>query len=80
MLETNIVVVLFCVLVFSVRHPAPDGEQAVHHESRGVCLRHTQHLSGYHLHLLLFPPNLWNKTRLRTPPPLAGLQNENAPG
>lgn len=60
--------VLFSVAVFGLWHPAPHGEQAVHHESRGVCLCHSQHLPRYHLHLLLLPPNLRNKTRVKTLP------------
>lgn len=60
--------VLFPVEVFGIWHPAPHGEQALHHESRRVRLRHSQHLPRYHLHLLLLSPNLWNKTRVNHHP------------
>lgn len=55
---------LICVAVFGIWYPTPYGEQAVHHESRRIRLRHSQHLPGYRLHLLLFPPDLWNKARV----------------
>lgn len=55
---------LICVAVFGIWYPTAYGEQAVHHESRRICLRHSQHLPGYRLYLLLFPPDLWNKARV----------------
>lgn len=56
--------IFFLFKVFSFWHPATHGKQALHHQSRGVCLCHSQHLPGYHLHFLFFSPNLWNQARL----------------
>lgn len=59
---------LFSAAVFGIWHPTPDGKQALHHESRRVRLRHSEHLPRHHLHLLLLPPNLWDKTRVNHHP------------
>ncbi|XP_028848526.1 protein lifeguard 2-like isoform X2 [Denticeps clupeoides] len=50
-----------------IRHSAADGQQALHHQPRGVHLCNPQHLPGHCLHLLLLPPALWNTAGLRPP-------------